>query len=353
MATAVFYDGAVARRRSVAIRVSASSLDIEEAGEWIASWPVGKVRRADAPEGVLRLILEGGASLARLDIGDPSDQAAVRLHCKALDGTDAKEKTGRILFWSLAAAVSIILCVFFLVPLMAERMAPLIPMSWEQRLGRAVDNQVRLVFSGKICADPGGSAALATLTKWLRNVHSLPTDVDILVVDSSVPNAITLPGGRIYLFRALLDRAETPDEIAGVLAHEIGHARHRDSLRKLIQAGGTSYLFGLLFGDVTGGGALVLASRMLVDNAYSREAEMAADTFAGETMTALGRPAGAMAHLLKRIEGNESRIPAFLSTHPVTDRRLSALERLVPAQAGPPLLADEEWRALKEICKTS
>ena len=221
------------------------------------------------------------------------------------------------------------------------------------RLGRAGDNQVRLIASGKICADPRGSAALATLTGRLQEAHSWPTDIDILVLDSSVPNAITLPGGRIYLFRALLERAETPDEIAGVLAHEIGHARHRDSLRKLIQAGGTSYLFGLLFGDVTGGGALVFASRMLVDNAYSREAETAADAFAGETMTALGRPAGAMAHLLKRIEGNESRIPAFLSTHPVTDRRLSALERLVPAQAGPPLLADEEWRALKEICKTS
>jgi Zn-dependent protease with chaperone function len=174
-----------------------------------------------------------------------------------------------------------------------------------------------------------------------------------------VPNAIALPGGRIYLFKALLDEASSADEIAGVLAHEMGHVAHRDGLRKMIQAGGTSYLLGLLLGDVTGGGAVILVSRYLVDSAYSREAEAAADDFAGRTMMALGRPAHPMALLLKRIEGNnqedgnEFRIPAFLSTHPVTDQRLKALEKQVPSQQGGPLLSQEEWRALKEICKTT
>ena len=60
-----------------------------------------------------------------------------------------------------------------------------------------------------------------------------------------------------------------------------------------------------------------------------------------------------MARLLKRIEKDAIRIPAFLSTHPVTDERLAALERQVPAQAGEALLSDEQWRALKEICRTS
>jgi hypothetical protein len=44
---------------------------------------------------------------------------------------------------------------------------------------------------------------------------------------------------------------------------------------------------------------------------------------------------------------------AFLSTHPVTDQRLKALEKQVPSHHGDPLLAQEEWRALKEICKTT
>ncbi|HEU6441238.1 MAG TPA: hypothetical protein VFF38_02655 [Microvirga sp.] len=81
------------------------------------------------------------------------------------------------------------------------------------------------------------------------------------------------------------------------------------------------------------------------------------------TMDSLGRPARPMALLLKRIEaeigedeeegdGNETSIPAFPLTHPITDQRLKALEKQVPSQPGEPLLNQEEWRALKEICKT-
>jgi predicted Zn-dependent protease len=102
-----------------------------------------------------------------------------------------------------------------------------------------------------------------------------------------------------------------------------------------------------------GGGTIVLASRYLIDSAYSREAEAAADDYAGRTMIAAGRPAQPMAQLLERIEGNKSQAPVFLSTHPLTDQRLKALEKLVPSQPGQPLLSEEEWRALKEICKTT
>jgi Zn-dependent protease with chaperone function len=359
MVDAVFYDGESARRRTVSITVNASSLDIHDDSERVASWPVAEVRRRDAPDGVLRLTREGAPSLVRLDIADAEAQAAIRQHCRCLDDTAHRERTGRILFWSAAAAVSILLCVFVLLPILAERLTSLIPASYERRLGTAVDNQIRTIFSGKICKEPQGLAALESLVAQLRGAQGAQVDVGVLVLESKVPNAAALPGGRIYLFKGLLDEAESVDEIAGVLAHEIGHVAHRDGLRKLIQAGGTSYLLGLLLGDVTGGGAIVVVSRYLVDSAYSREAEVAADNFAGRTMKALGRPAHPMALLLKRIEGegegegNDSGIPAFLSTHPVTDQRLKALEKQVPSHPGAPLLTDEQWRALKEICKST
>lgn len=363
MMDAVFYDGASAQRRAVTLKVTASSLDIYEGGEWIASWPTGDVRQKDAPDGVLRLTREGGPDLARLDVTDPIDQAAIRLHCSRLENREDRERTGRIIFWSAAASISIILCVLFLIPLLAEKLTPLIPLSYEQRIGKAVDNQVRVIFDGKICEAPEGMAALRTLTDRLGKARGIDVALDVAVLETDVPNAMALPGGRIYIFEPLLDKAQSVDEVAGVLAHEIGHVVNRDGLRKLIQSTGTSYLFGLLFGDVTGGGAIVFASRYLVDSAYSREAEAAADDFAGQTMVFLGRPAHPMALLLKRIEagddneknkgkGNERTIPAFLSTHPITDQRLKALEKQVPSQPGEPLLSQGEWRALKEICKT-
>jgi Zn-dependent protease with chaperone function len=354
----VFYDGESARRRIVSLNITASALDIHEASEWIASWPVAEIRQKDAPDGILRVTLKDGPSLARLEVADAVDQNAIHLHCRHLDASDRRERTGRILFWSAAAACSILLCVFFLLPILAERLTPLIPHSYERRLGTAVDNQVRTIFSGRICEEPRGLAALRELTGRLQSEHG-PAEVDVAVLDSRIPNAIALPGGRIYLFKALLDKAESVDEIAGVLAHEMGHVAHRDGLRKMIQAGGTSYLLGLLLGDVTGGGAIVIVSRYLVDSAHSREAEIAADDYAGRTMLALGRPAHPMALLLRRIEtgrnedGNDFRVPAFLSTHPLTDERLKALEKQIPSRPGEPLLSHEQWRALKEICKTT
>jgi Zn-dependent protease with chaperone function len=360
---AVFYDGVNARRRAVTLKVTASSLDIHGGGEWIACWPAGEIRRKDAPDGVLRVTREGGPDLARLDVTAPADQAAIRLHCHNLETREQRERTGRIVFWSAATAVSIILCVLFLIPLLAETLTPLIPIEYERRIGKAVDNQVRTIFRGKVCEAPEGAAALRAMTQRLSRVRGVDASLDVAVLESEVPNAIALPGGRIYIFKALLEEAESADELAGVLAHEIGHVVHRDGLRKLIQSTGTSYLFGLLFGDVTGGGAIVFASRYLIDSAYSREAEAAADDFAGKTMVSLSRPAHPMALLLKRIEadededeqeddGNERGIPAFLSTHPITDQRLKALEKQVPSRIGEPLLTQGEWRALKEICKT-
>ena len=118
----------------------------------------------------------------------------------------------------------------------------------------------------------------------------MDTSIQTAVLATPVPNAFALPGGRVYLFNGLLAKAQNPDEIAGVLAHELGHLRHRDGTRNLIYNGGTSFLIGLLFGDITGSSALIFASRSLVTASYSREAEQNADTFSIDVMHKLGRP---------------------------------------------------------------
>jgi hypothetical protein len=198
MADAVFYDGESARRRTVSLNIAASALGIHEGPERVASWPVAEVRQREAPNGVVRLMRRGASSLARLDVTDAELQAAIRMSCRHLGDSDRRERTGRILFWSAAATVSILLCVFLLLPILAERLTPLIPISYERRLGTAVDNQVRTIFSGKICEKPRGLSALKVLTARLQNAQNPQVDVDVAVLDSKVPNAIALPGGSIY-----------------------------------------------------------------------------------------------------------------------------------------------------------
>src|SRR5436305_3399133 len=123
-------------------------------------------------------------------------------------------------------------------------------------------------------------------------------------------------------------------------------------MRGLIYNGGTSFLIGLLFGDITGSGALIFASRSLVTSSYSREAEQNADAFSIGAMLRLGRSPKALGELLLRVTGKEvDKTLSILSNHPLSEDRLARMSREDRPPTGAPLLTEEEWAALKSICK--
>ena len=191
-----------------------------------------------------------------------------------------------------------------------------------------------------------------SLITRLQRAGEIEMPLDAQVLSISLPNAFALPGGKVYVTEGLLQKARGPDEVAGVIAHELGHVKHRDNLRKIIQNGGSSFLVGLLFGDVTGGSAVVFATRALVDASYSREAEHAADLFAAEVMHKLGRSPKPMGEFLMRITGAQAnKSITILASHPLTEDRLAELTRLDRANTGGELLSVTEWQALKAICK--
>ena len=210
---------------------------------------------------------------------------------------------------------------------------------------------MRTVFGGQTCNDAAGQQAFSKLVNSLRQSAGLDTSVQALVLATDVPNAFALPGGKVYLFNGLLAKAQSPDEIAGVLAHELGHLKHRDNTRELIYNGGTSFLIGLLFGDVSGSGAAIFAARSLVTSSYSRDAETNADTFSIEVMHALGRPTKPMGELMFRVTGKQGDNGlSILAGHPLTEDRLKRMSEEDRPASGPPLLTAKEWTALKAIC---
>jgi Zn-dependent protease with chaperone function len=218
-------------------------------------------------------------------------------------------------------------------------------------MGDVADGQVRALFGNKVCNGAAGQAAFTKLVNTLRDAAGLDPSIQTAVLATPIPNAFALPGGKVYLFSGLLAKADDADEIAGVLAHELGHLRHRDGTRNLIYNGGTSFLIGLLFGDVTGSAAVVFATRSLVSASYSREAEQNADTFSIEIMHRLGRPTKAMGELLFRVTGKEmDKTLSILSNHPLTEDRLQRMRDEDRPVSGPPLLTAQEWIALKAIC---
>jgi hypothetical protein len=153
--------------------------------------------------------------------------------------------------------------------------------------------------------------------------------------------------------RARIDHRRLLPVLAGDRHSPLGHLRHRDGTRNLIYNGGTSFLIGLLFGDVTGSAAVIFATRSLVSASYSREAEQNADTFSIDVMHRLGRPTKAMGELLFRVTGKEmDKTLSILSNHPLTEDRLQRMRDEDRPANGPPLLTAQEWTALKAICAT-
>jgi predicted Zn-dependent protease len=352
---AVYFDGASSRKHQVTLRLGAS-LEIVRDGSVVATWPFEKIRRADGRMDRLRLSALSAPPLARLEIDDPATIEAVTARCTALDvHRGGANQTRRVVLWSAAAIVSILGIVIYALPYAADRLAPLVPYSVEQRMGQAVDSQVRRIFGGQICDAPEGKAAFAQLVEKLRTAGGIEHPLEANVLPSSIPNAIALPGGKIYLFDALLQKAESPDEVAGIIAHELGHAHHRHNMRTLIYNGGSSFLIGLLLGDITGGSAVIFTTRQLLQASHSREAEQEADDFAYATMRKLGRSPVPMAELLLRITGAEGKTLrgfSILSSHPLTEDRLAAAKKKDVANTGPEILSPAEWQALKAICKS-
>lgn len=349
---AVFFDGTSSRKHIVDVRLAAG-LEIVEDGTLLATWPYDTIRRADSTGATLRLSSTYAPPLARLEIAGPMLKQAVVARCPGLDAARGPRQTWRIVSWSLAAAASIVLMSLYGIPLLAERIAPIVPQGVEQRMGEAVDAQLRFIVEGKVCENAEGRAAFVKMVDKLQRAGGVAQRYDAQVLSSAIPNAFALPGGKIYLFDGLLQKANGPDEIAGVVAHELGHIQHRDSLKKVMRTGGTSFLFGLLFGDVLGGGAVIFASRSVIDAAYSRDAENAADEFAIRAMRNLGRSPQPMGELLVRVTGSSGRTAnSIFASHPLSDERLKRMRTEAPPAAGPDILTPREWQALKNICKT-
>jgi Zn-dependent protease with chaperone function len=350
--SAIYFDGTSSRRHAVMLALK-DRLEINQDEATLAAWSYADIRRADSPSGTLRVSCLTAPALARLEIRDAAAAAELASRCAQLDdNVPGRHGVARIVGWSIAATASIIVVVLFGVPLAADRLTPLVPQAFEQRFGDVADGQIKTMFGGNTCENSPGQAAFTKLVNAVRESAGLDTSIQSAVLSTPVANAFALPGGRVYVLNGLLAKAQDADEIAGILGHEFGHLKHRDNTRNLIYNGGTSFLIGLLFGDITGSSALIFASRSIVTASYSREAENNADTFAIDVMHRLGRSPKPMGELMFRITGKEGdKSLSILAGHPLTEDRLARMNGEDRAATGPPLLTAEEWASLKAICK--
>ncbi len=216
------------------------------------------------------------------------------------------------------------------------------PKEWEARIGA----ESMALMGGKACTAEAGTAALGRLVARLAAGVALPFPIIAEVTDRKEINAFAAPGGRIAVFQGLIAAAQSPDELAGVLAHEITHSRRRHPTRMLIRQVGTSFLEALVIGTDTGG----MAETLLVLS-YSRQFETEADAGAVELLHDAGIDTASFATFFERLAkaGGAGPLPALLTTHPAPQER-SAMARAHPTAAATPALDAGDWQALRAIC---
>lgn len=218
------------------------------------------------------------------------------------------------------------------VPWTADLAARLVPVSVEQRIGTGVMQTLDYaVFKPSTLPPKQQQQVQAVFDDLTRNQVNLEHTLQLHFRkgDTIGANALALPGGDIVITDELIEMASSQDEIAGVLAHEIGHVHHRHGLRRMARAVGLSAVLMMMTGDISSMVSDTAAMGAgLLDLAYSRDFERDADTHAAELMQASGRDPAALAHMLERLEKSHPdklSLPDWTASHPATEERIRRL----------------------------
>lgn len=336
------------------------------------------------------------SSSASLVFSDPEFLARLRAQLRGSEASLAVRSLGitarQKFLWALAL-LPLAIGVYYLFMYESYR---LVPLEVDRQLGRTVEARLDEEFAA--CNDPTLTDFMDRLEERLAGTESR-FDYRVSVVDHEAVNAFALPGGRILLFHGLIAFAETPEEVAAVLAHELAHVNERHGLRQLIRTLGISFISATVIGAGFEGAELAeligeVATVGLVLK-YSREFEEEADLVGADLLERAGispvgfltffdRLAGAERQGLpdlrdiwrsgeepsektddstgdsrgedaaSRDEDAASPSLSWLSTHPAHEERVAYFRRRAARveQSEPPLLRPgQDWTRLKARCR--
>lgn len=350
-----FSDGKTAVLREVRVEVTRSRLIIiGEEGAVLDEWPIEGLRVADAihragqpirlahrDRGEARLAFESPEILGAL--GDAPPGAGRRMWGKRFFVFAAG---------TLAAAVLLIGALIAALPWAVDRLSVLVPARMEDAVGDSIMGALGAKYP--TCGAPRGQAVLDALVARLTAGRKTRTPIRVRVFRLRQPNAFAAPGGHIGVFEGLLHFAATPEEFAGVLAHEMGHAAQRHPTKSLLRAAGLGLIFSALTGDPS---ALAAAAGKLTETllslSFTREAELEADREALAMLARAGIRSDGLSRFLARIK---RRAPArssggYFSTHPAAGERIAAMRSRI--RPGGPAMTVAEWLTFRRICSNT
>ncbi len=294
-----------------------------------------------------------GASARTLYLKDPALIVAFRRWAPS-DLTDHLERTARQVrrsrrqhrtIWAAAIGFLVGLGLFFWLgsDLLVQWAVKRIPVEWEEKLGAVA---YREALSGKVVVREGAAVdAVEEMTRRLTAaIVDNPYKFEMSLVSHDVVNAFALPGGRVVVFTGLLKKAESGEEVAGVLSHEISHVLERHGVERIVKQLGLVAVASILFGDQQGlvGLAQQLGMELLTLR-FSREQETEADLVGLHLLSDARIAPDGMIRFFERLSERDKDQVELFSTHPMSAVRAGRLKAeigLIPKRAVEPFEFD-------------
>ncbi len=277
---------------------------------------------------------QAGGSQPQAGGGAPGSSAVV--------GTNKRAKT---IFWVTAGilgSVTVLYLTYLGFMWFLEWAALRVPASWEIELGRSASKS--FLSQHRICGDRDLNLFVDEMSRRLQEgLDEKPYEFRIKVLHNEQVNAFALPGGYVFVFSGLIQKAESGEEVAGVLAHEMQHVVQRHSIKRIVRSLGLVVLLRMMFGDV--GGFVDLAAESaakLGSLKYDREQEHEADMEAVKQLYRAGLDPRGLPRFFERLAEIEAKMSSvektllpLLSTHPPSKERQRRLKGYIKKRGLP------------------
>ena len=326
---AQFFDGRSSARHEVEVQIGIDGVVRVTGAGQPRDYRLADVAISERIGNTPRMLRFADDSACEVADNDAVDAALEQLHA-----TSAQHRVHRLesrWHYAVAAGVALVLITWsaiqFGIPAAAKHVAMAMPAATDHALGRESLELLDRMMLEPTALPPGRQDVLrsrfAAMTRDLADGHDYR--LEFRRGGEVGANAFALPSGIVVMTDELVDLAESDDELAAVLAHEVGHVVHRHSLRMLLQNSATSLLMLALVGDISSASVLVASvPTVLVQAKHSRQFEIEADEYAYAWLDRAGisrRHFGAILERLEEKYGGED-IPSWISTHPPTAQRV-------------------------------
>ncbi|HEU4686679.1 MAG TPA: M48 family metallopeptidase [Nitrospira sp.] len=282
--------------------------------------------RAAAPPGLTRRLDDTAAAVRRTRTRQRSTWAAVG-----------------------GALVAVVLVLWFGSDLLVEMAVSRIPVEWEQKIGEAAYRDV-LAQQTVIKEGPAVSAVQEMTRRLTERLSDSPYKFEVTMVKNDVVNAFALPGGYVVVFTGLMKNAESGEEVAGVLSHELNHVLQRHGLERIVKQLGLFTVLSVIMGNQQGlAGLMREVSLQLLTLRFGRDQETEADVTGVHLLHRARIDPEGLIRFFDRLSAKEKDRVELLSTHPMSQARAARLRTEVaslPKQLPEPFTFD--WKSVQQ-----